>query len=271
MATDRVDAAFAAVPREWFLPPDRRHRAAYDGPIDIGHGQTCSQPRTVANMLRLLDVHAGDRVLDVGSGSGWTTALLAHLTGPDGHVLGLEVVPELVAFGAGNLARGDQSQRDHRSAERLLGLGVRVRRGPETVAGQDQSALGPGHEREVALPLVDLLRGDELPARRVGLVHGAMHLRLGGALRVPEAGAVDHPVDGERAVGRVHHVRQPGDRRQRVHGVAEPDQGVPQVVPLSAGQRAIDRGLRVHPRIDHVLHREVVRRAHQVLLHGPQT
>ena len=75
-----VAAAFAAVPRAGFLPESARGRASYDGPIDIGHGQTNSQPRTVANMLALLEVRPGDRVLDVGSGSGWTTALLAHLT-----------------------------------------------------------------------------------------------------------------------------------------------------------------------------------------------
>ena len=107
MAADRVGEAFAAVPREWFLPRDQRRRAAYDGPIDIGHGQTNSQPRTVEAMLRLLEVRAGDRVLDVGSGSGWTTGLLAHLTGPEGSVLGLELVPELVGTGRENLAHGD--------------------------------------------------------------------------------------------------------------------------------------------------------------------
>ncbi len=47
-------------------------------------------------MLRLLEVHPGHHVLDLGSGSGWTSALLAHLVGPDGHVLGVERVPELV-------------------------------------------------------------------------------------------------------------------------------------------------------------------------------
>ncbi|GAB3197733.1 fibrillarin-like rRNA methylase [Nocardioides hungaricus] len=107
MANDRVDAAFAAAPRAWFLPRTQRRRAAYDGPIDIGHGQTNSQPRTVADMLRLLDVQPGDRVLDVGSGSGWTTGLLAHLTGAGGSVLGLELVPELVEYGRGNLERGE--------------------------------------------------------------------------------------------------------------------------------------------------------------------
>ncbi|HYF72884.1 MAG TPA: protein-L-isoaspartate O-methyltransferase [Nocardioides sp.] len=106
MATDRVDDAFAAVPREWFLPARERQRASYDGPIEIGHGQTNSQPRTVANMLRLLEVRPGDRVLDVGSGSGWTTGLLAELTGPTGEVLGVELEPDLVAFGRANLARG---------------------------------------------------------------------------------------------------------------------------------------------------------------------
>lgn len=106
MAPDRVDEAFAAAPREWFLPERERDRASYDGPIEIGQGQTNSQPRTVAAMLRLLEVRAGDRVLDVGSGSGWTTGLLAELTGPAGEVRGLELEPDLVAFGRANLARG---------------------------------------------------------------------------------------------------------------------------------------------------------------------
>ena len=101
---DPVEAAFRAAPREGFLPRSRRDWASYDGPIDIGHGQTNSQPRTVAAMLRLLEVRPGDRVLDVGSGSGWSTALLAHLTGPGGEVIGVEIEPDLVAFGAANLA-----------------------------------------------------------------------------------------------------------------------------------------------------------------------
>ena len=105
---DQIAAAFSAVPRRLFLPHGARWRAAFDGPIHIGHGQTNSQPRTVAAMLRLLEVRSVHRVLDVGSGSGWTTALLAHLTGPTGEVLGVELEPDLVEFGSANLAREDR-------------------------------------------------------------------------------------------------------------------------------------------------------------------
>jgi protein-L-isoaspartate(D-aspartate) O-methyltransferase len=102
---DRFSAAFDAVPRKRFLPRGARRRAGYDGPLAIGHGQTNSQPRSVAAMLRLLDVHPGQRVLDVGAGSGWTTALLAHLVGPQGLVVGVELVPELAAWGEQNVRR----------------------------------------------------------------------------------------------------------------------------------------------------------------------
>lgn len=101
---DPVRAAFDATPRRNFLPRAVRRRASYDGPLGIAAGQTNSQPRTVDDMLRLLDVRPGQRVLDVGAGSGWTTALLAHLVGPTGSVLGVELEPELVDFGARNLA-----------------------------------------------------------------------------------------------------------------------------------------------------------------------
>lgn len=95
--------AFAATPRTAFLPQAQRGRASHDGPLDIGHGQTCSQPRTVEAMLRLLDVRPGQAVLDVGAGSGWTTALLAHLTGPTGLVHGVELEPDLARRAAADL------------------------------------------------------------------------------------------------------------------------------------------------------------------------
>lgn len=100
----RVQQAFAATPRERFLPPAVRGRAAVDAPLPIGHGATNSQPWTVRLMLELLAVPSDGKVLDVGSGSGWTTALLAHLTGAGGSVVGVEVVPELVELGRRHLS-----------------------------------------------------------------------------------------------------------------------------------------------------------------------
>jgi len=105
---DAIEAAFTAHPRVGFLPRAVRPRASRDGPLAIAAGQTNSQPRTVEAMLRLLGVGTGQRVLDVGTGSGWTTALLAHLVGPTGVVVGVELEPELVMFGAANLAATDQ-------------------------------------------------------------------------------------------------------------------------------------------------------------------
>lgn len=117
MGGDRVAEAMRLCPREWFLPEAARDRAGYDGPIDIGHLQTNSQPRTVADMLTLLDVQPGQRVLDVGSGSGWTTALLGHLVGPSGLVVGVERVPELAAWGAENLRRAGMPWTSIRDSE----------------------------------------------------------------------------------------------------------------------------------------------------------
>ena len=77
--TEELDRAFAAAPRTWFLPRAETRFAALDRPLPIGHGQTNSQPTTVRHLLGHLDVRPGQRVLDVGCGSGWTTALLAQL------------------------------------------------------------------------------------------------------------------------------------------------------------------------------------------------
>lgn len=102
--SDRVADAFAETPRAHFLRPGNRALSGINEPVSIGYGATNSQPTTVADMLRLLQVPVGARVLDVGAGSGWTTALLAHLVGPSGTVIGVELEPGLVQFGTDNLA-----------------------------------------------------------------------------------------------------------------------------------------------------------------------
>ena len=100
---ERVAHVMRDVRRADFLPELLQTSADVDSPLPIGGGQTSSQPRTVAAMLRLLEPGAGDRVLDVGAGSGWTTAMLARLVGPEGWVVGVELDPGLAQWGADNL------------------------------------------------------------------------------------------------------------------------------------------------------------------------
>jgi protein-L-isoaspartate(D-aspartate) O-methyltransferase len=103
VAADRVVEAMRAARRRDFLPVGKRHLAWLDRPVRLGEGQTNSQPSTVRRMLRLLDVQPGQRVLDVGAGSGWTTALLARLVGPTGEVVGVELDPDLARWGEANV------------------------------------------------------------------------------------------------------------------------------------------------------------------------
>ena len=91
-----VAEAMRLAPRVDYLPRGVRHAARLDMPLSIGDGVTNSQPSTVRTMLELLDVRPGQKVLDVGSGSGWTTGILAHLVGPTGSVLGVELIARLV-------------------------------------------------------------------------------------------------------------------------------------------------------------------------------
>lgn len=115
--------AFKAIDRADFVQPETYQEAYGDYPLPIGGGGTISQPSTVAFMLELLAPAAGDAILDVGSGSGWTTALLAHVVGAKGKVWGVEIVPELVQFGQENLAKYDLPQAQIVAArEGLLGL-----------------------------------------------------------------------------------------------------------------------------------------------------
>jgi protein-L-isoaspartate(D-aspartate) O-methyltransferase len=101
----RIIDAFIAVARENFLTDDMVHLAGEDTALPMGYGQTNSQPTTVAIMLELLQPLPGQKILDVGSGSGWTTALLSFVVGEEGRVYGTEIIPELIKFGQKNLSK----------------------------------------------------------------------------------------------------------------------------------------------------------------------
>jgi len=103
LKTPNIIEAFESVDRKLFVPSRFAHEAYIDAPLSIGEGQTISQPWTVAFMLELLQAKKGNKILDIGSGSGWTTALLAYIVGEKGSVLGLERHEELVRLGSENL------------------------------------------------------------------------------------------------------------------------------------------------------------------------
>lgn len=117
----RLDDAFDVVARADFLPPKVRPFADLDRALAIGHDATNSQPWTVRYMLEHLDPRPGNRVLDVGSGSGWTTALLAYLVGEKGSVIGVDVVPELTEMGRRHLGERFPWARIELAADGVLG------------------------------------------------------------------------------------------------------------------------------------------------------
>jgi len=105
LRSPRIISAFKKIDREDFIPEELTGQAYGNYPLPIGHGQTISQPLTVAFMLELLSAKKGDKILDLGAGSGWTTALLAEIVGRQGQVWGTEIVKPLAKFGQKNLTK----------------------------------------------------------------------------------------------------------------------------------------------------------------------
>ena len=118
LKTPEIIEAILKVDRKDFLPrgreaalrgvPDLEKLAYLDEALPIGQGQTISQPYTVAFMLELLEPKRASKIMDVGYGSGWTTALLAHIVGPPaggGKIYAFERVKELCSFGEENLKK----------------------------------------------------------------------------------------------------------------------------------------------------------------------
>jgi protein-L-isoaspartate(D-aspartate) O-methyltransferase len=98
----RLLEAIGAVPRAGFVPPDLAARAYHDSPLPIPHGQVTTQPSLVAKMVEALELTSSDRVLEIGTGFGWQTALLAGLAG---EVWSVERWDDLARTARANLER----------------------------------------------------------------------------------------------------------------------------------------------------------------------
>ncbi len=107
LKTPEIIEAFKNINRTDFVPEDCKDEACVNAPLSIGFDQTISQPLTVAFMMELLEPKPGEKILDVGAGSGWTVALLAQLVGENGKVIGIERIPELKEMAEKNVSKYD--------------------------------------------------------------------------------------------------------------------------------------------------------------------
>jgi protein-L-isoaspartate(D-aspartate) O-methyltransferase len=179
IADGRVLEAMARVPRELFVPESERGHAYADAALPIGHGQTISQPYMVARIAEALALRPGERVLDVGTGSGYQAAVLAEL---GAHVVTIERIPELAESARASLAAAGYDRVDVRVGDGTLGV-------PE-LAPFDAVAVAAAAP---AFPetLYDQLRPR---GRLVVPVGGERVQRLEVIVRSPEGPAVVHSV-----------------------------------------------------------------------------
>ncbi len=114
--------AFKHIDRVDFVSDPTASNIYADYPLSIGFKQTISQPTTVAMMFEMLSPEKGEKILDVGSGSGWTTALLSYIAGETGQVTGVERIPSLVEFGKANLRKYNFPNAEIIPAGKVLGI-----------------------------------------------------------------------------------------------------------------------------------------------------
>lgn len=105
LKTPEIIAAFRAIDRADFVLEKYKSEAYVDAPLPIGFSQTISQPLTVAFMLELLEPKKGEKILDIGSGSGWVSALLAQIVGEKGKIIGIERIKELKKMAEKNVSK----------------------------------------------------------------------------------------------------------------------------------------------------------------------
>jgi len=105
LKSKQLEEALRNIPRHYFVPESIRHLAYRDTPLSIGFNQTISQPSTVVAMTEVLGVKKDQKILEIGTGSGWQSAILSYLIGEKGFVYTIEVIKELAEFAKGNLQK----------------------------------------------------------------------------------------------------------------------------------------------------------------------
>lgn len=109
LKTPLIIEAFRNIKREDFVPEQIKEEAGINAPLPIGYGQTISQPLTVAFMLELIQPQPGDKILDIGAGSGWQAALLAYCVNrppaTKGEIYAMEIIPQIAEFGKKNVSK----------------------------------------------------------------------------------------------------------------------------------------------------------------------
>ena len=103
LKSKNVEEAIRKYRREFFVPEECKHLAYRDFPISIGFNQTISQPSTVAAMTESLELKPGEKVLEIGTGSGWQAAIISYLVGEKGRVYSIEILEDLAEFARSNL------------------------------------------------------------------------------------------------------------------------------------------------------------------------
>jgi protein-L-isoaspartate(D-aspartate) O-methyltransferase len=145
---ERVLDAVAAVPRELFVAPAMAAAAYEDAPLRIGHGQTISQPTIVARMCELLELRPTDRVLDVGTGSGYHAAVLSRLCD---HVWGIELEEQLALRARRALLRAGIDNVTVVSGDGALGLSEHAPYDAINVAATARGQIPPALEQQLVL------------------------------------------------------------------------------------------------------------------------
>jgi len=180
LRTPEIISAFKKIKRADFLPAELLSLADLNEPLSIGYGQTNSQPFTVAFMLEKLQPKPGDRILDVGCGSGWTTALAAEIVGKRGRIYGIEIVPELKKLAETNLKKYDFISSGR--VKIFLGDG---RLGLPEAAPFDKIIVSAA-TAEIPKPLLKQLK-----------IGGRMILPLGGEFRVQALALIEKTAGGK--------------------------------------------------------------------------